>query len=122
MKKTTQEILEGYYNAIKQKDGWQDFISDDILFDGTGVKATGGKDAFVEGNRQFLRAVRASQVKEMIVDGEKACALLHYDLMSPKGNTASSDVAEILTIKEGRIVSATIFFDTVAFNNFMAQG
>ena len=100
MKKTTQEILEGDDNAIKQKDGWQDFISDDILFDGTGVKATGGKDAFVEGNRQFLRAVRASQVKEMIVDGEKACALLHYDLMSRKGNTASSDVAEILTIKK----------------------
>ena len=122
MKKTTREILEGYYDGIKQKDGWQDFVSDDILFDGTGVKATGGKDAFVEGNRQFLRAVRASHVKEMIVDDEKACALVHYDLMSPKGNTASSDVAEILTIKEGRIVSATIFFDTVAFNNFMAQG
>jgi ketosteroid isomerase-like protein len=66
--------------------------------------------------------VKASQVKEMIVEGEKACVIVHYELLSPKGNHASSDVAEILRVKNGKIESSTIYFDTVAFNNFMAKG
>jgi ketosteroid isomerase-like protein len=122
MNNTTQETIKGYYDGIKQKSGWQAFVSDDIAFDGTGVKATKGKEAFVEGNSQFLRAVTASHVKEMIVEGEIACVIVHYDLMSPKGNKTSSDVAEILAVKDGKIVSSTIYFDTAAFNNFMAQG
>ncbi len=122
MNNTTQETIKGYYDGIKQKSGWQAFVSDDIAFDGTGVKATKGKEAFLEGNNQFLRAVTTSQVKEMIMEGEKACVIVHYDLRSPKGNSASSDVAEILAVKNGNIVSSTIYFDTAAFNNFMAQG
>jgi ketosteroid isomerase-like protein len=122
MNNTTQETIKGYYDGIKQKSGWQAFVSDDIAFDGTGVKATKGKAAFVEGNNQFLRAVTTSQVKEMIVEGEKAYAIVHYELRSPKGNSASSDVAEILVVKNGKIVSASIYFDTAAFNTFMAQG
>jgi ketosteroid isomerase-like protein len=118
----TQETIKGYYAGIQRKSGWQAFVSDNIEFDGTGVTATKGKDAFVEGNNQFLRAVKTSQVKEMIVEGEKACVIVHYELLSPKGNSASSDVAEILVVKDGKIESSTIYFDTVAFNNFMAQG
>jgi ketosteroid isomerase-like protein len=56
------------------------------------------------------------------MEGEKACVIVHYELLSPKGNRASSDVAEILRVKDGKIYSSTIYFDTVAFNNFMAQG
>lgn len=32
------------------------------------------------------------------------------------------DVAEILTVKDGKIGSSAIFFDTKAFQDFMAQG
>jgi ketosteroid isomerase-like protein len=122
MNTTTLETIKGYYDDIQRKSGWQAFVSDDIEFSGTGVKATSGKQAFVESNDQFLRAVKTSQVKEMIVEGEKACVIVHYELQSPKGNRASSDVAEILVVKDGKINSSTIYFDTVAFNNFMAQG
>lgn len=122
MSTTTQETLRGYYDGIQQKSGWQAFVSDDIVFGGTGVQATKGKEAFVEGNNQFLRAVSSSQVKEMIVEGEKACVIVHYELLSPKGNRASADVAEVSVVKNGKIASATIYFDTAAFNAFMAQG
>jgi ketosteroid isomerase-like protein len=122
MSTITMETIKGYYDGIQRKSGWQAFVSDDIEFGGTGVKATKGKDAFVEGNIQFLRAVKTSHVKEMIVDGETACVIMHYELMSLKGSRASSDVAEILKVKDGKIESSTIYFDTVAFNNFMTQG
>lgn len=122
MKTTAQETIKGYYDGIKRKDGWQDLVSDGIVFGGTGVKATKGKAAYIEGTGQFLRAVKDSQVREMIVEGDKACVIVHYDLMSPKGNTASSDVAEILVVKDGKIDASTIYFDTAAFGAFMAAG
>src|SRR5215475_8736463 len=122
MKSTTQATLKGYYESIRQKNGWQDFVSESIAFDGTGVKATQGKEAYIAGTDQFLRAVTNSQIKEMIVEGEKACTLMHYELMSPKGNRSNSDVAEILTVRDGKIVASSIYFDTVAFNRFLADG
>jgi ketosteroid isomerase-like protein len=122
MKATTQETIKSYYDGIKRKAGWQDLVSDGIVFAGTGVKASKGKAAYVEGTNQFLRAVKDSQVRETIVEGERACVIMHYDLLSPKGNRASSDVAEVLTVKDGKIESSTIYFDTAAFGAFMAQG
>ncbi len=122
MKTTIQETLRGYYDGIKRKNGWQTFVADDIKFGGTGVKSTTGKDTYIDATDQFLRAVKTSQVKEMIVDGDKACVVVHYELMSPKGNSASSDVAEVLTVKNGKITSSMIYFDTAAFNTFMANG
>ena len=121
MKSTTQATLEGYYEGIRQKNGWQDFVSESIAFDGTGVKATLGKEAYIAGTDQFLRAVTSSQIKEMIVEGEKACTLMHYELMSPKGKRDSSDVAEIMIVREGKIVASSIYFDTAAFSRFMAD-
>lgn len=122
MKTTTQETVQSYYEGIKRKDGWQDFVSDSILFDGTGVKATKGKEAYIQVTSQFLRAVKSSQVREMIIEAERACVIVHYELISPKGNSATSDVAEILLVKDGKIDSSTIYFDTAAFNAFMANG
>jgi SnoaL-like domain len=98
MSTTALETIKSFYNGVQRKDGWQAYVSDDIEFGGTGVTATKGKDAFVEGNNQFLIAVKTSQVKEMIVDGDKACVIVHYELMSTKGNQASSEVAEILRV------------------------
>src|SRR5215510_4085233 len=121
MKSTTQEILKGYYDGIQQKDGWQAFVAEDIAFNGTGVKPTRGKEAYIAGTNQFLRAVTSSQIKEMIVEDEKACTLMHYELMSPKGKRASSDVAEIMVVRDGKIIAASIYFDTAAFSRFMAD-
>ncbi len=122
MESATREVINAYYGAIEQNDGWQAFVSDDIAFDGTGVKATRGKDAYVESTIQFLQMVKAVQVKEMIVDGEKACIRVQYGLASPKGKRASTEVVEILTVRDGKIVASSIYFDTVAFNHLMAEG
>ncbi len=50
-----------------------------------------------------------------------ACVVVQYDLTSRKGNRTSSDIVEILTVKDQKIESSTIFFDTAAFAKFMSQ-
>jgi ketosteroid isomerase-like protein len=65
--------------------------------------------------------VKGLKVKEIVVEGETAFALVHYDLASPKGTPFSSDVAEFWKLKNGKLDSIAIYFDTAAFSNSMAR-
>ena len=116
----TKEIIERYYDGIAQKKGWESLISEEIAFSGAGPKTT-GKSAYIEGTSRFLRAVKTSKVVTLIIEGDKACAVVRYELVSPKGKEISSEVAEILSVQDGKINSSSIFFDTAGFKEFMAQ-
>ncbi len=58
---------------------------------------------------------------KFIVEGGKACVIAAYDLRSPKGNTSTKDVVEVLSVKGDKIVSSSIYFDTEDFKAFMTQ-
>lgn len=94
-------------------------LSDQILLTGTIAKESKGKDAFV--NNNFFKMVRDLKVKQTIVENENACVLVSYDLLSPKGKSFTSDVAEIWKVKEGKLDSLAIYFDTAAFQKSMTQ-
>jgi ketosteroid isomerase-like protein len=117
---STKETITKYYDGVKKKNGWESVISDDMLFT-MGTQTTKGKPSYVEITSRFLRAVTDSNVKEVIVEGNKACVLVAYDLRSPKGNTSTKDVVEILKVDSGKIVASSIYFDTEDFRKFMAD-
>jgi len=118
---STKEIIQDYYDAINQKGDWQSFISDDITFTSVG-KITYDKKSYVEATSRFLQVVKSLKINEFIVEAEKACITVEYRLQSPTGNTSSCEVAEVLMVKDGKIYSSCIFFDTASFRSFMAQG
>ena len=119
--KSTKEIITIYYDKISQKGDWQSIIADDITFTSVG-KITTNKKAYVEATTRFLQVVKSLKINEFIVEGNKACITVEYHLESPKGNTASCEVAEVLMVKDDKINSSCIFFDTESFREFMAQG
>jgi len=119
--KSTKEIIATYYDQISQKGDWQSLISDDITFTSLG-KITTTKKAYVEATTRFLQVVKSLNINEFIVEGNKACITVEYHLESPKGNTASCEVAEVLMVKDDKINSSCIFFDTESFRKFMVQG
>ena len=119
--KSTKEIIATYYDQISQKGDWQSLISDDITFTSLG-KITTTKKAYVEATTRFLQVVKSLKINEFIVEGNKACITVEYQLQSPKGNTASCEVAEVLMVKDDKINSSCIFFDTESFRKFMVQG
>ena len=49
------------------------------------------------------------------VEGVKACALTHYQLQAPGGSKFQSDVAELFTVRDGKIDAFAIYFDTAPF-------
>jgi len=118
---STREIITQYYDQIERKGDWQSLIKDDITFTSVG-KITHDKKSYVEATSKFLKVVTSLKINEFIVEGEKACITVEYQLQSPKGNTSSCEVAEVLMVKDGKIYSSCIFFDTASFRSFMAQG
>lgn len=114
---TTEETIQGYFNALKQKAGWESFLSEDMLFTSftSPNKQVTGKGAYLEATKRFYSMITSFEVRDVVISGEKACALTRYQLQSPTGNTFASDVAEIFTVKKGKINSFAIYFDSSPF-------
>lgn len=118
----TSELIGKYFAAI-HKGGWEEYIAEDFVFVNSNLdNVARGKTAYVEGAGRFFRATTSVEIRQMIIEGENACVLARYQLRSPKDNTGVGDVAEILSVKDGKLTSSTIFFDTKAFTDFMAKG
>ena len=114
---TTKEAVAQYFDRLKKKEGWQDSLSDDLVFDSytRPTKRITGKQAYLESTNGFYSSIRQMQVRELLTDGDKAVALTHYDLEPAPGRQISTDVAEVFTVRNGVIDSLAIYFDTAPF-------
>ena len=115
---TTSELLETYYTGFARKKGWESVISDDFKFVGGDMTKTDpvmGKSAYVEVIKRFGTLFQTMRVKEKIVDGDRAFVRANYDYVFPNGKSMNGDVAELWTVKDGKLDSLTIFFDTGTF-------
>lgn len=117
--KSTKALLEIYYNGFAKKEGWETVIADDFKYVGgdmTNRAPLMGKSEYIEIIGRYSKVFRQMRVKEMIVDGDKACVIGNYDYQFPNGKKINGDVAEIWTAKNGKLTSLTIFFDTLTFD------
>ena len=110
---STKDTVQGYFDCLKQKKDWESFLSDGMVFTvfTSPVKQVTGKDAYIEATRRFYSTVVSVEVRALLIDGDRACALTRYELQPPKGDAFSSDVAEIFTVRNGKIDSFAIYFD-----------
>ena len=68
-----------------------------------------GKAAFLERTHRFDAMIASVEVRNVLVDGDKACVLTRYQLQGP---AFSSDVAEVFGVQDAKIRSFDIDFDT----------
>src|SRR5262245_4555134 len=96
---TTKETVDSYFNALKNRSEWDSFLADNVTFTSftSPVKQVTGKTAFLEASKRFYSSIASMELRELIVDGDKACALTHYELRGPAGPFVS-DVSEIFTV------------------------
>jgi len=119
---STKDVIQSYFSAI-HKGGWESYIADEFTFLSSNLdKIARGKAAYIEGAGRFFRLTTSVEIRQLVVEGNTACAVARYQLRSPKGNTDVCDVAEILTVNVDKTDSSKIFFDTKAFQDFVAQG
>ena len=114
---TTGDTILGYFNALKKKQGWETFLSDDLVFTSytSPIKRVSGRAAYLDSTKRFYSMIASMEVRDLLVDGDRACALTRYELRPPAGPPFHSDVAEVFGVREGRIVSFDIYFDSSPF-------
>jgi ketosteroid isomerase-like protein len=114
---TTRETVEKYLDAVARRSDWESLLADSVSFASytSPVKKLAGKPAYLEATRRFYSTVASMRVKDILVEGERACALTEYALKMPNGASFTSDVAEIFTVKHGKVESLAIYFDTAPY-------
>src|SRR6478735_6204116 len=75
------------FRQLKQKSGGETFLADGMAFTSfvTPIKLVMGKSAYLESTSRFFSMITAVEVKDLIVDGDSACALTRYQLQPPGG-------------------------------------
>lgn len=111
---TTKDTIEGYFRSLKQKRDWESFLSEDVSFTSftSPVRQISGRAAFLESAKRFYGMITSLEVRDLLVDSDKACALTRYELQPPRGAAFGSDVAEVFRVRDGKITSFEIYFDS----------
>jgi hypothetical protein len=67
--------------------------------------------------------VTSIEVKDLIIERNKACAITSYEIGFPRGTVYKDNgVAEIFFIKDNKIISLAIYFDTASYDAFRKKG
>ena len=115
---TTRATIERYFDQLAKQSSWESAFADDMTFTSyaSPVKEVKGKSAFLTATKRFYSSIGSVQVRNLLVDGEQACALTRYEIRPPGGApTFTSDVAEIFRVKNDAIVLLDIYFDSAPF-------
>jgi ketosteroid isomerase-like protein len=114
---TTKDTIQRYFDSLQKKSGWEAFLADDMTFTSLGspIKRVTGKGAYLEATKRFFSMITGVEVRDVIVDGDRACALTRYDLQVHGGGAFDSHVAEVFKVRNEKISSLEIFFDSAPF-------
>jgi ketosteroid isomerase-like protein len=110
---TTQagDVVAQYYAAFdSHRDGWQDLVTDDMVFDGP-VQHARGKAEFVTLTGQFLQAHRETHLLGRVEDGNRVASLFEFVMDAPNGQRLVCPVAEWATVADGRISEFRVYYD-----------
>jgi ketosteroid isomerase-like protein len=114
----TKQLLENYYKGFAEKANWEDTIADDFQYVGgdmTNTQPVVGKQAYIEIIKRFSQRFQAMRVKQMIIEGDRASVIGNYDFQFPNGQRINGNVSENWTVKNGKLQSLTLYFDTLTF-------
>jgi ketosteroid isomerase-like protein len=115
---TTRNTIEEYFRALSNGDRWQAFLAEGMAFTShtSPKKQVTGRSAYVESTKGFYSMIESLELRRLIIDGNRACALTRYQLQPPGGEPFSCDVAELFTVKDRVIDSFEIYFDSAPFS------
>jgi ketosteroid isomerase-like protein len=117
---TTKQLIQHYFTKVKEKSDWQTFIAEDMKFESPSP-TTFGKEAYIVAASRFFQMAETLEVKHLVTEGDRACAWVDYGLRLKNGKTFNCLVSELLEVRDNRIVSSAIMFDTFALKTFTSQ-
>jgi SnoaL-like domain len=105
-----RELVSEYVQAAGERrfDRFEELLHPDVEFGGTTVVELRGAPAVAEGYRRLGPVIVRNNIKQLIVEGDRAFVL--YDFVT---DTAAGPVltGELLRVEDGLIRSITLLFD-----------
>jgi ketosteroid isomerase-like protein len=113
------EIFRAYLERFTSGDtaGAAELLTDDFRFQGPFLQSE-GKAAFLEGSAQLGPVMRGAQIRRQWQDGDEVCSIYDFQIETPAG-AGSIPMAEWNTIRDGKLASARLIFDTAAMAALM---
>ena len=74
---TTRDAIQSYFESLRAKSGWEVLLAEDMTFTSlvSPIKRVTGKGAYLEATKRFFSMIKAVEIRSIIVEGERACAL-----------------------------------------------
>ena len=113
------QVFTDYLSAFTSGDmeTAQSLIADDFAFNGPMMQVE-GKQAFFAGITQLTPIIRGFKMLRQFEDGDEVCSIYDFEIETPAG-AGSVTMSEWCTVRDGRLASARLVFDTAAFNALM---
>ena len=119
---TNAEIFERYLALFTSGDvdGAAELLDDSFTFHGPMVQ-TSSKTEFLASTGGLVPITRGYQMHRVWADGDEVCAVYDFKVETPVGS-GSIPMAEWAVVRDGRLVSSRLIFDTAAFAALMPTG
>ena len=115
-------IFEQYLDRFTSGDvdAAGELLDESFTFHGPMVQADNKAD-FLAGTQGLLPIVQGYKMHRVFTDGDEVCAIYDFEVATPAGD-GSITMAEWSVVRDGRLVSSRLLFDTAAFAALMPQG
>jgi len=106
------EVFRSYLDRFTAGDleGASALLSEDFEFQGPMLQVR-GRDAFLDGASGLLPIVRGNRMLRQWEDGEEVCSVYEFNVETGAGSGAIP-MSEWARVRDGKLVSARLFFDT----------
>jgi SnoaL-like domain len=98
-------------------DGAAELLADEFTFVGPVLQAN-NKAEFIAGAASLGPIVRGCAMQHQWVDGDQVCSFYDFQIETPVGS-GSIPMAEWSVVREGKLVSSRLVFDTAAMAALM---
>ena len=116
---TAQETVARYYEAWQKKQGDLTDVplADDFQFTGP-VASFDNAEGFRAMAREAGQSVTSFEVRRQFVDGDTVCSIIDWEMAIPGVGRMTS--AELLEVKDGKIVRGELIYDAEELRRAMA--
>jgi len=101
-------------------EGAAELLAEEFAFDGPILQAK-GKAEFLAGSATAASMARGCTIHHQWADGDDVCSVYDFKIETPAGAGAIA-MAEWSVIRDGKLVSSRLLFDTAAMAALMPQG
>jgi hypothetical protein len=116
------DVFRTYLERFTSGDaeGAAELLADEFTFDGPVLRAN-GKAEFLAGAANLAPIVRGCELHRQWVDGDQVSTFYDFKIETPIG-AGSIPMAEWSVVRDGKLVSSRLVFDTAAMAAFVPAG